>query len=45
MTNELTQTQLEEMAESMIARRIENTGESREEAATHIANYLKSRMK
>ena len=41
---EITDEKIIEMAEAMIARRIENTGESREEASTHIANYLKQRL-
>ena len=32
-------------AEAMIARRMQNTGESREEACNHIANYLQQLMK
>ena len=42
---EITDEKIAEIAEQMIARRIENTGESREEASTHIANYLQQRMK
>ena len=37
---EITDKKLEEMAEAMIARRMENTTESREEACKHIADYL-----
>ena len=40
MDNDLTQEQIDAI-EGMIARRMENTDESREEACTHIANYLK----
>ena len=42
---DITDEKMFEMAEQMIARRIENTGESREEASEHIANYLKGLIK
>ena len=42
---EITDAKIAEIAEQIIARRIENTGESREEASTHIANYLQQLMK
>ena len=33
--------ELIEMAEAMIARRLQNTDETREQACAHIADYLK----
>ena len=42
MNNELTQQQIDGI-EGMISRRIENAGETREQACAHILNYLQSR--
>ena len=44
MSEELTKEQINAI-EGMIARRMENTNESREEACNHIASYLKKLVK
>ena len=44
MDNELTEEQIKAI-EGMIARRMDNTNESREEACDHIANYLQQLVK
>ena len=41
---DITDKQIEEMAESMIARRIANTGETREQASEFIVKYLSGRV-
>ncbi len=43
MNIELTQEQINGI-EGMISRRIENAGETREQACSHILNYLQSRL-
>ena len=43
MTEELTQEQIDAI-ESIIARRIQNTGETREQASEHISSLLLARL-
>jgi len=40
---EITDNKIEEIAEAMVLRRMENTGETREQASDHIVNYLEKR--
>jgi hypothetical protein len=37
--------QLKQVLDDLVSRRMENTGESKEEAAKHVATYLKKRVK
>jgi hypothetical protein len=43
MTNELT-TEQKQVLDDMVARRIENTGETREAAVVHITNFFLQRF-
>ena len=44
MTNELLTPEQTKVIEEMVARRMENTGETRLEATNHLADYLEGLM-
>ena len=41
---DITDKQIQEMAESMVTRRMKNTEETREQASEYIVSYLKSAL-